>query len=160
MKAPTLRYVLPPRIGTLSLVWDKEKVIAKNPTGQLSELNSSQRKIVEQLNASQDGLLAAELSKNLGKTHAGVLFLLQPLLENGIVERVVLRGGGVLYYMPFRISVKLSREMEDAKTSIEVKAGKPVQEMTLEELYENSKGLEDTVKKPLFGWIFEGGWKK
>ncbi len=160
MKARAFRYMLPAKTGILTLKWENDKVTATNPEGQYSQLNASQRRILEQLNRAEDGLLAAEISKTLGMTHAGVLFLLKPLLENGIVERVLLRGGGVLYYMPFKIAEKLSPTMEAAKTSVERKAGKRVQEMTLAELHEFSMALDESVKKPLFNWIFEGGWKR
>lgn len=123
-------------------------------------MNDSQRKIVDQLNGASEGLLASEMSKTLGTTHAGVLFLLKPLLENGIIERIALRGGGVLYYMPYKIAENLSPEVDAAKIAIEKETGKRVQDMSLTELYESSRNLDNQTKKVLLGWIFEGGWKR
>ena len=103
--------------------------------------------------------MASEMSQKLGVTPAGVLFLLKPLLEAGIVVRQPLRGGGVLYYMPYRLSEKLSPPLEAAKLQVEEKAVKPLQSMTLQELRELTTDLTEDKRRSLFGWALEGGGK-
>jgi DNA-binding transcriptional ArsR family regulator len=154
-----IKFLLPKKNGIVSLTWTEGHLVAVGPTGQSLGLNDNQQRLMRDLNGASEGMLASEMSQKLGVTPAGVLFLLKPLLEAGIVVRQPLRGGGVLYYMPYKLSEKLSPPLEAAKLQVEEKAGKSLQDMTLLELRELTADLPEDTRRSLFSWALEGGWK-
>ncbi len=123
------------------------------------EINESQAKILKELDGATEGLIATELSERLGLTHSGVLFLLKPLQTAGLIQRAMLRGGGVLYYTTARITQKLSPELVAAKIALEKKKGKKIELFELHELYAETKDLPPITRKALLNWVLDGGWK-
>jgi DNA-binding transcriptional ArsR family regulator len=155
----TIKLFLHKKNGIVSLTWAEGRLLAVGPNGHSVGLNDNQQLLMRDLNRASEGMLASEMSQKLGVTPAGVLFLLKPLLEAGIVVRQPLRGGGVLYYTPYKLSEKLSPPLEAAKLRVEEKAGKPLQEITLQELREHTADLPEDTRRSLFSWALEGGWK-
>lgn len=123
-------------------------------------LTESQGQILKNLDETRDGLIAAELARKLGMTHAGILYLLKPLLERGIVERVPLKGGGVLYYSNFDIKEeRLSAMLEEFRKRMEEKIGKPIEKISLEELAREIQDLPESDRRVFTNWVLDGGWK-
>ena len=131
-----VRLELPRKTGVVSIVKTPEGFRAEAPGQAPLAINESQARILNDLDDAPEGLIAAELSERLGMTHSGVLFLLKPLQSAGLVERATLRGGGVLYYTKARITQKLSPELAQAKSTLEKKRGKRLEEFQLHEICE------------------------
>ncbi len=91
-------------------------------------------------------------------SHAGVLFLLKPLQGANLIERVPLRGGGVLYYTIARVAQKLSPELAEVKTALEKKKGKRIEDYDVRELHEATKDLPPDTRRALLNWVLDGGW--
>jgi len=154
----SVRFDLPRKVGKIMIVntMDGLRVEAEGRSSLV--INESQAKILRELDDASEGLIATELSKRLGMTHSGILFLLKPLQSAGLVERVTLRGGGVLYYTKARIAQRLSPELAEVKNGLEKKRGKLIELFELQELYEETKGLPPETRKALLNWVLDGGW--
>jgi len=124
-------------------------------------LTESQGQILKQLDDTNDGLIAAELARKLGMTHAGILYLLSPLVEKGIVERIPLRGGAVLYYSVYDIKEEeLSPALQDVRKRIEKETKKPIQKISVEELAREIHDLPQPERRVFINWVLDGGWKR
>jgi len=153
---------LPPKKGFYTLVRVEKgfKMEIDSLTSPLV-LTESQGQILKQLDESGEGMIAAELAKKLGMTHAGILYLLKPLIEAGIVERVPLKGGGILYYSNFDIiEEKLSPELQEIRRKMEERTKKPLQKISIEELTQEIQYLPESQRRAFINWVLDGGWKK
>lgn len=154
---------LPPKVGQITLIRLGDGFKLKGtPALQCNELQLSdnQAAILRKINISSDGLIAAEIAREMRMTHAGVLFLLKPLLDAGFIMRVPLPGGGVIYYSPFEIKTELSPVLEQAKEELERRSGKSICTMSVQEFYEGTENLRPEIKNALRNWALEGGWKR
>jgi DNA-binding transcriptional ArsR family regulator len=152
-----VRFQLPEKRGHITGLWDsKKKLSVVRAEGAPITLNENQGQILRQLSRSEDGLIATELAERLGMTHAGVIFLMKPLVESGLVERTVLRGGGVLYYMTTVLREEPSAEVKQAITRIEEKFGKKIDTLGIKQLAQYTKELPADLRRTMLDWLLLG----
>ena len=97
-------------------------------------------------------------SKGLGMTRVGTLFLLKPLIQANLVERVATKGESILYYAPIAVGTKRSSNLESIKKEVEEAVKKQIREMGARELYQVLRAYPQGVKNAILNWLLDGGW--
>lgn len=154
-----VRIELPPKAGNVSIINGREGIRVEVPEREPFTINENQAKILRELDQAPEGLIAAELSRRLGMTHAGVLFLMKALQSANLVDRATLQGGGVLYYTTARVTQKLSPELAQVKAELEKKHGKQIENFRITELNDAIKELPAETRDALKNWLLDGGWQ-
>ncbi len=149
---------LPTKRGKVTLLVDRNDLKVIKGGVELRKINDNQARILRKLAEAPEGMVAAELSKGLGMTRVGALFLLKPLIQAKLVERVAIKGESILYYAPIEVRTKRSSNLESIKKEVEEAVKKQIREMGAQELYQTLRAYPKGVKNAILNWLLDGGW--
>ncbi|MGA2199617.1 MAG: hypothetical protein ABSG45_06735 [Nitrososphaerales archaeon] len=151
-----VRFQLPEKRGHIVGVWNRNKLNVARDSRDSITLNENQGHLLRELSKSEDGMIASEIAEKLGVTHAGVIFLMKPLVSSGLVERALLRGGGVLYYMTTTFREEPSAEVKAAMTKLEQQTGQKIDSLGVKQLAQYAKELPADLRRSLLDWLLLG----
>ena len=149
---------LPTKTGTITLLVDRNDLKVIKGGVELRKINDNQARILRKLAEAPEGMVVAELSKGLGMTRVGALFLLKPLIHAKLIERIVAKGGSILYYVLIEDGTKRSSNLESIKKGVEEAVKKQIREMGARKLYEALRSNPQGVKNAILNWLLDGGW--
>jgi len=149
---------LPTKTGTITLLVDRNDLKVIKGGVELRKINDNQARILRKLAEAPEGMVLAELSKGLGMTRVGALFLLKPLINAKLIERIVAKGGSILYYVLIEDGTKRSSNLESIKKGVEEAVKKQIREMGARKLYEALRSYPQGVKNAILNWLLDGGW--
>ncbi len=149
---------LPTKKGKVTLLVDRNDLKVIKGGVELRKINDNQARILRKLAEAPEGMIAAELSKGLGMTRVGTLFLLKPLIQAKLVERVATKGESILYSAPIEVRTKRSSNLESIKKEVEEAVKKQIREMGARELYQALRAYPQGVKNAILNWLLDGGW--
>jgi predicted transcriptional regulator len=149
---------LPTKRGKVTLLVDRSDLKVIKGGVELRKITDNQARILRKLAEAPEGMVAAELSKGLGMTRVGAIFLLKPLIQAKLVERVATKGESILYYAPIAVGTKRSSNLESIKKEVEEAVKKQIREMGARELYQTLRAYPQGVKNAILNWLLDGGW--
>ncbi len=149
---------LPTKRGKVTLLVERNDLKVIKGGVELRKINDNQARILRKLAEAPEGMVAAELSKGLGMTRVGALFLLKPMIQAKLVERVATKGESILYYAPIEVRTKRSSNLESIKKEVEEAVKKQIREMGARELYQALRAYPKGVKNAILNWLLDGGW--